>query len=321
MNRDLTCFIGSCFGIVAVVGAMAVQTGAQDNASHSYYQVNAAVISLDASQSLASYRAHGGGSGTPGATLGYSTPEAEVRIELTLESDHFYAMVTTRSRGKSSEEGVKRERVDLTNLRPTAVDLGSDKDGRLYQLNLTPQVVSVRMSPQSFREAADDLYQLKFHSSRIMLNDTRYIGRMLASDAEVFTIEVCGLASLEFSLRQLKGAAPWGTLQNGQITLKHPDGTSIEIGNVTNGADDRLVQGGPYLVWVRWNKPRQTVEEYRAELAAYRDNVKSGAAKPGAANTIADALALIDRELAREPGPWVTSCSACDLPEHEIIRD
>jgi hypothetical protein len=322
MTLNLGQAIVRCSCVVTVVGAMTNWTFAkQEKESYSYYHVDAAVVSLDASQSLASYRAHGSGSGTPGSTLGYSTPETDIRIELSTESNHFYANVTTHGHDKPDEEGAKKQRIDLTSLRPTSLDLGTDKEGRVYQLNLTPSVTSVRVSPKSFREAADDLYRLKFHSSRIMLNDRRNIGNMLASDADVFSLEVCGTASLEFSLRHLKGGEPWGKLQNGRITLTNPDGTSIEISNVSNGADDRVVGGGPYIVWVRWDKPHQTVEEYRAAMTAYRDQVKSGAANTGAANSVKDALARIDQELAREPGPWVTSCGARELQKSEIVRD
>ena len=256
------------------------------------------MISLDASQSISSYQAHGHGSGTPGSKLRYSTPTTEITIDLVLESNHFYADVITHSRHKSGEAGEKKQQIDLTNLRPTSIDLGADNEGRSYQLNLTPNVVSTRLSPKPFQEAANDLYQLRFHASRIMLNDKRYIGRMLTSDADFFSIEVCGLASLEFSLHHLKGAEAWGKLQNGQITLNNPDGTSIEIGNVTNGMDDHLVDGGPYIVWVRWKTPTQTVEEYRTAMAEYREKVRSGAAGTGPATSVNEALAVIDQELA-----------------------
>ena len=60
-----------------------------------------------------------------------------------------------------------------------------------------------------------------------------------------------------------------------------------------------------------------TVEEYRAELVAYRDRVRNS----DAAST-AGTLAIFDRELAREPGPWVISCGARDNPARdEIVRD
>lgn len=320
MNRKLRPRFVYCCGVLAITGLTSSRSfAAPEKNSYSYYQVDASVVSLDANHSLASYRSGGKGSGTPGAQLGYSTPEVQISIALLLESNHFYADVMTRPHGEEGDDGAKTQRVDLTSLRPTSVDLGTDKDGRVYHLNLMPSVASVRLKPKSFQEASDELYRLQFHASRIILNDKKYVGRMLASDAQVFRIEMCGVASLEFSLRHLKGAEPWGRLQNGQITLSHPDGTSIEIGNVTNGAGDRLVGGGPYIVWVRWNKPQQTVEEYRAALSQHRDQQKSGTTKNGANDTAAKALAVIDQELAREPGPWVTSCGACDLPKNEFV--
>src|SRR5258707_10831467 len=272
MNRKLRPRLVYLCGALAITGMNASRSfAAQEKDSYSSYHVDASVVSLDAKQSLASYRSGGKGSGTPGAQLGYSTPEVEISIALLLESNHFYADVKTRPHGKVGDDGAKTQRVDLTSLRPSSLDLGTDKNGRVYHLNLTPSVVSVRLKPKSFQEASDELYRLQFHASRIILNDKQYVGRMLASDAQVFRIEMCGVASLEFSLRHLKGAEPWGRLQNGQITLSHPDGTSIEIGNVTNGANDHLVGGGPYTVWVRWKKPQQTIEEYRAALSQYRD--------------------------------------------------
>ena len=306
---------GCC--VIAVASVAAKCCGAQtEKEIYRSYRVDAAVVSFDASQSLSSFRGHGSGSGSPGATLGYSTPETDVRILLLVESNRFYADVTLQSRGASGEDDAKTNRIDLTNLRPTFVDLGADKEGRAYQLNLTPSVTVQRLSPEPFQLAADDLYRLRFHSSRVMLNDKQYIGRMSASDATVFSIDVCDVASLEFSLRHLKDAKPWGRLQDGKITLNHPDGTSIEIGNVTNGSDDRLISGGPYQVWVRWEKPQHTSQEYRAELVAYRDRVTSGAT-PATAGT----LATIDKELAREPGPWVISSGARDPSNAEFVRD
>ena len=113
-----------------------------------------------------------------------------------------------------------------------------------------------------------------------MLNDKQYIGRMLASDAEMLWIDICGVAHIEFSLHKLKGAEPWGRLQNGQITIANPDGTTIEIGNVTNGSEDRVVEGGPYTVWVRWEKPTATVEEFRAAMNTQREQLKGGMPAP-----------------------------------------
>ena len=306
---------GCC--VLAVASATAKSCDAQqEQETYKSYRVDASVVSFDESRSLASVREGGRLSGSPGATLGSSTPDSDINILVLVEANRFYADVIIKGRGKSDASDAKKQRIDLTNLRPTFVDLGTDQDGRVYQLNLTPSVETQLLSPEPFEKAADDLYHLRFHLSRVMLNDKQYIGRMLASNAQVFSLEVCDTASLEFSLHHLKDAKPWGRLQDGQITLNHPDGTTIEIDNVTNGSDDRLVGGGPYLVWVRWEKPQHTGEEYRAELAAYCDRVKSGDT-PATAGT----LAALEKELAREPGPWVISSGAREPSKGEIVRD
>jgi hypothetical protein len=286
----------------------------QPKEEYKHYYVDAKVISLDASQSLESYRSHGSGSGSPGSTLNYSTSMEKVRIVLTVESNLFYADVTIQDRKAADQVEGQKQRIELTNLRPTFLTMGTEENGRSYQLNLAPRVVSVQLSPVSFRKAADDLYRIKFRSSRILLNNKHYIGRMDDSDAEVFSVEICGMASLEFALHHLKDAEPWGRLQNGKIAINHPEGNSIEIGNVTNGEGDQLIDGGPYVVWVRWKNPHQSVDEYRAELSAYRESVTSGDATPTAGT-----LEIINRELAREPGPWVVSTGARGIRKSEIV--
>ena len=116
------------------------------------------------------------------------------------------------------------------------------------------------------------MYALRFHASRVTLNDKQFIGNMMASDSDYFNVDICGLASIEFSLRHLKDAKPWGTLSDGEIRIANPDGRFITISNVTNGPDDQFISGGPYTVWVRWNKPQATVDEYRAALKAQRES-------------------------------------------------
>src|SRR5262245_8599133 len=137
MHRKVTPRFAFWCGVLVFTGITAGRGfAALEKDSYSYYQVDASVVSLDANQSLASYRAGGKGSGTPGAKLGYSTPVADISIALLLESNRFCADVTTRPPGKDGDDGAKTQRVDLTSLRPTSLDLGTDKDGRAYHLNL-----------------------------------------------------------------------------------------------------------------------------------------------------------------------------------------
>jgi hypothetical protein len=280
------------------------------------YWVDAVMNSFDASQSIDSYRGGGGLGGSPGSTLGTSTPDVDINIQVSLAAKHFYADVTIEDRHKTEKSSPQKQRFDLTDLRPQVLELGTAKDGRTYHLNLIPRVQTHQVKPKPFAEAADDLYRLKFHQSRVILNDEQYIGRMLATDSLVFSMEVNDVASIEFSLLRLKDAKPLGRLQDGRITMLHPDGTTLEIDSVTNGADDRLVGDGPYQVWVRWNRSQVTGDEYRAQLAAYRDQIKNGDmfGQEGA-------LAAIDKELARKPGPWVVSTGAREPSKNEIVDE
>jgi len=319
MTRELTQSVSLIYCVLALATAAdrcAAQPAPQSPDEIKSYRVDAAMVSFDASQSLDSYRGGGKLSGSPGATLGTSTPDSDISILLLVESNRLYADATIKNRIESGPNNPKKQRFDLTNLRPQVIDLGTAKDGRNYQLTLIPTVRTVSLRPKPFSEAADDLYRLKFHFSRVTLNDEQYVGRMLASDATVFSIDVCDVAFLEFSLRHLKGAKPWGRLQDGRVTFRHPDGTTIEIDNVTNGSDDRVVGNGPYLVWVRWEDPRQTAEEYHTQLAAYRDRIQSGE-MPATEGT----LAIVEKELVREPGPWVISSGAREPSKIEIVRD
>jgi hypothetical protein len=286
------------------------------------YSVSAAVISLDAGQSLTSYRYHGGGGGGPGSTLGYATPNAQINVAVLVESEKLYADVVIKDGSKQGDGATQTKRVDLTNLRPASVDIGADKDGRTYHLNLVPTVQTVQVQPKPFQERAKELYRLKLHASQLLLNENQYVGPVLGSEAEKLWVDICGVAHVEFSLYHLKNAEPWGRLQNGHITVSHPDGTTLDIGNVTNGDDDnRIVEGGPYTVWVRWSKPLETVDEFRAELKAQRDQLKNGTANIGSGDIAARALAALDQELAREPGPWVASSGASGLQKDEIVRE
>jgi hypothetical protein len=217
MIRNLiVCTTRYYFFLAIVLGSTSGAIAKPEQETYRYYYVDADVMSLDAKQSLASYRTDGHVSGGSGATIGCSTPNMEINISLLVESDHFYADVTMKNDKKKDE---KKQRVDLTNLRPVSIDVESDKEGRTYHLNLIPTIKTVRLTAKSFQEVADDVYQIKFHSSRVTLNDKQYIGNMLASDADYFSVEICGVASLEFSLRHLKDAKPWGALTDGQITM------------------------------------------------------------------------------------------------------
>src|SRR6185369_10123061 len=196
---------------------------------------------------------------------------------------------------------------------PTSIEIETDKNGRTYQLNLVPTIKSVSLASKPFHTVTDEMYTLRFHSSRVTLNDKHFIGNMMATDSDYFNVEICGFASIEFSLRHLTDAKPWGILSNGEIRIANPDGRFFTISNVTNGPDDKFVSGGPYTVWVRWNKPQTTIDEYRSALKAQREVLTKDTSARLPADTKSSVLARIDQELARGPGPWIIGCGAHEL--------
>jgi hypothetical protein len=321
IHKLITLPLKSCYCLFAIAGLCFATSPcrAEQPKKSLYYYVDAYLVSLDAKQSLASYKDEGHVSGTPGATIGNSTPNVEINIELNVQSGRFLADIATTNQKKPDDK--KKQRIDLTNLRPTSIEIETDKNGRTYQLNLVPTIKNASLAAKPFHTVTDGMYGLRFHASRVTLNDKRFIGDMLASDSDYFNMEICGFASIEFSLRHLKDAKPWGTLSNGEIRIANPDGRFLTISNVTNGPADQFMSGGPYTVWVRWNKPQATIDEYRDALKGQREILAKDAPAGVSADTKSIALARIDQELAREPGPWVIGCGAHDLRKTEFIRD
>ncbi|TWT88607.1 hypothetical protein Mal64_20920 [Pseudobythopirellula maris] len=325
----------ACIALLGLAGGAACQAANKDD-FYRYYSVQVKVSSLGADRLLDSYRSHGGGSGSPGSSFGISSPIAdasqEIEIKPTHEGGRLYANLTFSSEGTQSESGsdkngdkagpddepaVRRQRIDLTDLRPTSIDLGSDSDGRTYRLDLTPQVVEQRITPLSFREVTDKLYKLNFHRSRVVLNDKTLVGRMQVTSTQMTWIQINDLANIEFSLHRIKNAKPWGRLQDGCITITHPDGDEIEIVRVTNGDDSQLIEGGPYRVWVRWKEPAQTYAEMREALTKYRDRLLSGEETAASPHT----LQLIEQKLTREPGPWLVGSGGSSRRPHDIVEE
>lgn len=284
------------------------------------YRVDVKVYSLGEDKSLDSYQSHSGGWGSAGTTLGYGVPTAEnpakIDIQLERRAGRLIAECTIKPKNGGSED---KRTIDLTDLRASSLQIARDSDGRTYEVNLAPSIVETRLEAKPFRQATKDLYRLRFHDSRVLLNDQQYIGRMLASDAEVLTLDICDLATIDFSLHRLKDAQAWGVLQDGRIAITHPNGTMIEIMGVTNGTDDRLVSGGPYQVWTRWNKPSTTAESYRQSIASFRERLAADTKNAGF--ELQARLKQLDKELARQPGPWVIGCSACGLNPSDLARD
>lgn len=292
--------------VAFAVIAAGVHSHGEEGVVRSYW-VEAEGYSLGADLALESYKPGsrvGGmvGSGLGIGTLGEDEP-VSVSLRPLLKSGRLLVELTREPKSDGNES---TEQHDLTNLQPKTLEVTKDKDGRTYRLTLRPSISVRDLRPKPFAEATERLYNLHFSGSRVVLNDKDYIGRMAASSADFFSIDISGFALVEFSLRRLKDAKPWGTLNGGVLTISNPDeNVFFEIGNVTNGDHEQALDGGPYQVWVRWKPPTTTIEQMRSELESLRQRVEAGefSGQPGMA-------ARLDTELSREPGPWVVGSSA-----------
>lgn len=301
--------------VLGFLGGTAARSANDGEVIHSYW-VDAQGYSLNADLALDSYKGEsrvGGavGSGLGIGSLGRDEP-VSVSLRPLLQSGRFLVELTLDPKQSGDQS---TEQYDLTDLQPKSIEVTRDKDGRAYRLTLRPSITVRDLRPKPFAKATDNLYNLHFNGSRVVLNDKDYIGRMAASAADFFSIDISGLASVEFSLRRLKDANPWGTLNGGVLTISNPDeNTFFEIGNVTNGDDERALDGGPYQVWVRWKPPTTSTEEMRAELESLQKRIEAGefSGRPGLA-------ARVDAELARRPGPWVIGSGARQASSKDLV--
>lgn len=277
--------------------------------------IEAVAVSVGPDGDPQSYAEHGRVGGMVGARLGLCVGEdrqVDVLLEPRLRDRRLVVELTTTAEGDEP----RVETIDLSDFRPRAIDVAEDDDGTAYHLSLVPSIHTTEFESKSFRVATDALYQLGTGGAPVLLDDATYIGRVMASGADVVSLDVCGTASVEFSLYRLKGAEPLGVLRDGRLTLRKPGGPTLDLAGVTNGSDNRTVAGGPYTVWVRWREPSQSIAEYRASLEAMRDRVEAGefGDRPGMRE-------LLEQELAREPGPWVVSSSARGVRNDELVPE
>jgi hypothetical protein len=235
------------------------------------YSLDASLFSLRPGEEMASYRGYGGGVFTgPNATLGFGVADHGRRFEVSvsgkLKANRFSAVVQIEPEKEDTRTRPETKEYDLTDLQPKSLELARDDDGRVYRLNLSPRI-QVSPQPKPFNVRDLDLEAFSFSpSSPVIVDDQDYVGELSASRGPIAQFEVPGLAKVEFSLLHLKNATPIGTLEDGAINIVHPNGTTVRISNVKNGAHQETLAGGPYRVWVRWEKPRESVEEYQKSL-------------------------------------------------------
>jgi hypothetical protein len=247
------------------------------------YYVNATPFSLKPGDELATYHGYGSGGTSPGSTFGFGVNDHGRRFEVLvtgkLSSNRFGAVVKIIPEKEDGRTPAQDKEYDLSDLQPKSVELARDDDGRVYRLNLLPHIQEPPQ-PKQFKVRELNLDAWTFPASPVVINDEDYVGELSAGTGPIAEFEVPGLAKVEFSLLHLKNAAPYGTLQNGMVNIIHPNGTTVRISNVKNGTNAEVLGGGPYQVWVRWDKPRETLDEYhktlKAMIAGMKDQAKKG---------------------------------------------
>lgn len=264
------------------------------------FLVEVDLVSYVPGGSIESYGAHGSGSTISGSRLGLGTKIGDQRLSVEfhpyVEDDRFLLEV-----GVSPESyGRRFEPFDMTKLRPIAINLGADEEGRVFQANVAPRVRVTDSTPRVFKAADMRLHYWTFPNCAILLNDLQYVGRIHCGRSPVGFVEICGSARVEFSLLEVEEWEAWGTLNNGTLTLTHPtDRQTVQIAGVRNGRDQLELPGGPYRVWVKWSDSGTSVEAYREKLRSLREEYTEDDLVKNKA-----AIANLDQLLAREPGPW-----------------
>ena len=168
------------------------------------------------------------------------------------------------SKGKATAiESLSRE-IELTDLKPESVEIARDADGRIYRVNIVPRV-NEYPATKPFSSEAMHWDHWSLIGSSLILNDQDYLGTLGIAGGNLAFVDVPGLAKVEFSLIPLKGSTGDGVLQDGTITIRHEQ-TTLAIKNVRNGQSAETLKGGPYTVFVRWNPPTLTIEQYREQL-------------------------------------------------------
>lgn len=280
------------------------------------YVVDVAIVSQGPSGTVDSSGWHGSGMASNGATVGFSVKIDDKRFSADFKPylEEGRPMLAIDVQPESTD--LSFEPLEMSSLRPLAISLGKDKKGRVYQANITPRVRVIDSTPQDFVAEELRLHNWSFPSCTVLLNDSVYVGRISCSSSPVAFLEVCDVAKVEFSLQEVAGWEPWGLLSKGTVVIRHPqDETTIEIAGVRHGNNAIELPGGPYKVWVNWSASELTAETLRQQLLAARERIAKGDlyAKEGA-------LARLDKQLARELGPWAVSSGVRGYQRGEKVR-
>jgi len=286
---------------------------------HRDFVIDASVVSYLPDKGIEGYNQHGSGITTARASLGLGMRmrgvSATIKIIPRVAMGRLHVVIDLEPGDAKRSLGFEQQTLDVTDLKPAAIRLAADENGRVFQLNLTPSVRVSDNTPQHLDVSELQLHHWRFPDSPVLVNDALYVGRISCAQSPVAFVDISGVARAEFSLYELTEAKPWGVLNHGVVTLTNPDDqTTIQISNVLNGGPHAVeLPGGPYRIWVRWSAPTHTVEQHRKELVELRKRILGGEFPSTAA-------AYLDKQLAREPSPWLHSSGVRGLRSGEWVN-
>lgn len=296
-----------CSLLLASVGCVAFATvvdGEEPQPSvMQFYTVSASLVSYMPGDSLGTYREHGRSSaGTGGSVgIGVSFDGANHSVSSTPKQRDGKLLVEVEINIDKKDSSVSE--IDLTDLKPETIDLGSGMDGRRYHVTFTPHIQTLDATAKSLTEEVELFSNWQFREAPVIVDDAIYVGR-LGGGGDIANFEISDIGSLEISLREMEGWQPWGTLKDGIVTIIRPDDrTGIEILNAQNGPSNAplTLPGGPYRVWVRWEEAMKSEEVWKF-ARANRETMINNGLDPNDVR-----VSYIDKQLARQPGPWIVN--------------
>lgn len=244
------------------------RSSAHDQDYSRRYSFEIELYSYNPELGIASYQRIGSGSGIGNASVsmgGVGKRLFSVVVESAFRSGQYVATVRVEPKEDDSVTVATQREFILSNLEPQTLEIARNDDGRVYRLQIIPKIVAPQ-KPTRISVADLKLDQWSFLDSIVLLNDQDYVGRIVARGGPMASIDLAGVAKVDFSLIPFRDAAPDGVLKDGVVTLRRSDGTSIQIANVAIGVPGSQLSVGPYEVFVLWSEPSLTLAQYRERL-------------------------------------------------------
>ncbi|HAC92969.1 MAG TPA: hypothetical protein DCF63_20405 [Planctomycetaceae bacterium] len=275
-----------CIAVLVMLAGISSRSAANDDDSR-HFNVEIELYSYVPEQGISSYRWYGKGSGSGNHTAGFFANDERqfsVVFECLLRSGKYVANVRVEPKDSDLVTVAMNREFILSNLELQTLEIVRNDDGRVYRLQIIPDIVEPQ-KPTRVSIAALKLDQWSFPDSVVILNDQDYVGRLSGSGGPLASMDIAGVANVEFAPVPFRGATPDGVLKDGVVTLRRSDGTTLQIANVAIGVQGNLLSNGPYKVFVRWSEPKMTLDRYREELPKWisqlRERIASGEAPGG----------------------------------------